>query len=73
MILADNITLYPPPDPHLRRWMSFVDGENFTIRAQKLAESRAIPLVEGEFYQRDVFVWIPKFEAHWRRAAVTSH
>jgi hypothetical protein len=29
------------------RWMLFVDGENFTIRAQKFAQENGITLVEG--------------------------
>jgi uncharacterized LabA/DUF88 family protein len=48
-----------PSDPHLLRWMLFVDGENFAIRAKAFAAARSIDLVEGENYQRDVFVWLP--------------
>jgi hypothetical protein len=36
-----------PSDPHLRRWMMFVDGENLTIRAQRLAQHKGIQLREG--------------------------
>lgn len=50
-------------DPHMRRWMQFVDGENFTIRAENLAKKKNIRLEEGNFYLRDVFVWIPKWKA----------
>ncbi len=39
--------------------MLFVDGENFTIRAQKLASDKNVTLTEGKFYLRDVFVWLP--------------
>lgn len=49
-----------PGDPHLRRWMMFVDGENFTIRAQDLAEAKHFGLVEGAWFDRDVFVWTPE-------------
>lgn len=52
-----------PSDPHLRRWMLFVDGENFTIRAQKVAEANGIKLLEGKHYLRDVFVWLPGLAA----------
>jgi len=50
---------YPPVDPHLRRWMLFVDGENFTIRAQSVAAAKGVKLTEGENYMRHVFVWLP--------------
>ena len=45
------------------RWMMFVDGENLTIQAQKLAEAKAVPLVEGKYWQRDVFIWAPNFQS----------
>ncbi len=45
--------------PLVRRWMMFVDGENFTIRGQKGVEANGITLVEGPNYERDVFVWLP--------------
>jgi len=43
--------------------MMFVDGENLTIRAQRLAQDRNIPLQEGPYYMRDVLVWLPEIEA----------
>ena len=46
-------------DPHLRRWMLLVDGENFTIRAQEIAKANGITLTEGPDYLRDVFIWFP--------------
>jgi hypothetical protein len=39
--------------------MLFVDGENFTIRAQKVAAGNALQLVEGPYFMRDVFAWFP--------------
>lgn len=56
-----------------RKWMSFVDGENFTIRAQGLdtkitkgqtkVESLTgrgmFRLSEGPFWSEDRFMWIP--------------
>jgi NYN domain len=50
-------------DPHLRRWMLFVDGENFTIRAQDVAKRRNLRLVEGDYYWKDVFIWFPEHRA----------
>lgn len=52
-----------PSDPHLHRWMMFVDGENFTLRAQRVAESENIPLQDGAYYMRDVLVWLPERNA----------
>ena len=57
--MFSSIEIPKPIDPHLRRWMLFVDGENFTIRAQKLARERKVTLKEGPEYCPDVFVWIP--------------
>jgi uncharacterized LabA/DUF88 family protein len=53
------IEIHKPVDPHLRRWMLFVDGENLTIRAQKLADNVAVHLQEGAEYRKDIFVWMP--------------
>lgn len=44
---------------HTRRWMLFVDGENFTMRAQELSRRRNLDLQEGTYYERNVFVWLP--------------
>src|SRR5215217_9628708 len=49
-----------PSDPHLRQWMMFVDGENLTIRAQRLAQDKGVQLREGPYYMQDVMVWMPK-------------
>src|SRR5437773_7232778 len=53
------IELKQPIDPHLRRWMLFVDGENLTLRAQQLAAERQLTLSRGPTYDPDVYVWIP--------------
>jgi hypothetical protein len=53
------IELSKAVDPHLRRWMLFVDGENFTIRAQKLASDNGVALHAGPEFLPDVFVWMP--------------
>jgi hypothetical protein len=39
--------------------MLFVDGENLTMRAQKLADNTALCLQEGAEYHKDTFVWMP--------------
>lgn len=46
-----------PSDPHLRRWMMFVDGENFTIRGQQFAKKNGFELKEGPWFMRDTFLW----------------
>jgi len=56
------------PYPPQHRWMLFVDGENFTIRGQELADKRSIVLTEGRYYCKDTFLWIPGFDAHERCA-----
>jgi hypothetical protein len=43
--------------------MSFVDGENLTIRAQEIADAKGEALVEGPCYMRDTFVWWPTLQA----------
>lgn len=43
----------------MKRWMLFVDGENFTIRAQELAKKNGLALRTCEYYCPDVFVWFP--------------
>ena len=58
--MPDSFIEIPEPiDPHLRRWMLFVDGENFTCRAQQVAKSQNVSLPEGPFHLRDTFIWVP--------------
>lgn len=40
-------------------WMAFVDGENFTLRAQNVARTYNVELAEGTYYKKDCFVWFP--------------
>jgi len=42
------------------RWMSFIDGENFTLRGQDLATKHKVAL-HGEWYLPDTFLWMPGF------------
>jgi len=50
-------------NPDFFRWMLFVDGENFTIQAEKLASTKGITLLEGPHYNPDVFAWMPNCSA----------
>jgi uncharacterized LabA/DUF88 family protein len=50
-------------NPHRRRWMLFVDGENLTMSAQRAVEKANLTLPEGPFYMRDTFVWFPLLNA----------
>jgi hypothetical protein len=60
--MSDSFIEIPEPiDPHLRRWMVFVDGENFTSRAQQVAKDQKVSLPEGPFHLRDTFIWVPDF------------
>jgi NYN domain len=48
----------------MMRWMLFVDGENFTMRAQELAKRENILLeADPTYHLRDVFVWFPGLSA----------
>ena len=62
-MVSSFIELPKAVDPHLRRWMLFVDGENFTIRAQAVAQRRGLALIEGDYYKKEVFVWFPEHRA----------
>jgi uncharacterized LabA/DUF88 family protein len=39
--------------------MIFVDGEDFTMRAEKLAKGAGIKLEAGPYYQKGSFYWFP--------------
>jgi uncharacterized LabA/DUF88 family protein len=52
-----------PINPHLLRWMLFVDGENLTMRAQQLSKEASIKLHVGPYYSTDIFVWLPNYPA----------
>ena len=41
------------------RWMSFIDGENLTIRAKEVAEQKGVELEPGAHYEPDIFLWMP--------------
>lgn len=59
-------------DPHLRQWMLFVDGENFTMRAQDVAQRKSLTLIEGDYYKKDVFVWFPEHRATLNFTEISS-
>lgn len=46
-----------------RRWMLFVDGENFAIRAAAVAQAEGLVLSEGVHYKKDIFIWMPGLSA----------
>lgn len=50
-------------NPDFFRWMLFVDGENFTIQAEKQASTKGLSLKEGPYYNPEVFVWLPTYSA----------
>jgi hypothetical protein len=50
-----------PGNMPMYSWMLFVDGENFTIRAQEVADAHGVVLTEGPYFRRNVFVWFPGF------------
>jgi len=59
-------------NPTLHRWMSFVDGENLTIRGQELAKARSRSIPEkGPYSWRDVFIWIPGRHGNNRQGCST--
>jgi len=43
--------------------MLFVDGENFTIRGQKLAADKDVKLEAGDNYIKNTYLWIPGIKA----------
>ncbi|MBI2491362.1 MAG: hypothetical protein HYV94_04555, partial [Candidatus Rokubacteria bacterium] len=46
---------------YLRRWMLFVDGENLTIQAQRLASAGRQGIApDARHYRQDTFLWTPK-------------
>jgi len=52
-------------------WMTFIDGENLTIRAQELAKQQGLELQAGECFERDVFVWFPPHRG-WSHAVLEN-
>ncbi len=46
-------------DVRLRRWMLFVDGENFALRAREFSEKNGITITPGAHYMESVFIWLP--------------
>ena len=56
----------------LHKWMSFVDGENLTIRGQELAKDKRLSIPEkGPYSWRDVFLWIPGWHGNNRQSCPT--
>lgn len=42
-----------------RRWMLFVDGENFTLEAEKVAVRQGATLSASDWYRPGVYLWRP--------------
>lgn len=42
--------------------MIFVDGENLTIRAKSLGQAKSLHYLEGAYYAKDIFIWIPGYQ-----------
>src|SRR5690348_932032 len=57
-------------ESNARRWMLFVDGENFTIRAQDFAKAKGFPLHAGRYFEPNIFVWLPDIGA---RSSMIPH
>jgi hypothetical protein len=53
--------------PMQRRWMMFVDGENFTIRGQALASATGLKLVAGPYWKKNVYLWLPDLRGRQTR------
>lgn len=53
-------------NPHALSWMLFVDGENFTIRAQALGNGMGLSIPENERYKQGSYLWTPQLSPlHW--------
>ena len=70
MTLATGWPILRPEHLHQRRWMMFVDGENFVVRGQAVARAENVTLVRGECYKPDVYLWLPG--QHARHALANS-
>ena len=58
---------YHPDATYFRRWMAFVDGENLTIRAQRVAADNEVKLAAGVNHLPNVFIWFPGASAVFDR------
>ncbi len=41
-----------------KRWMLFVDGENFTIQAQGIAKEKGLPIEKHQRFMKDTYFWM---------------
>ena len=48
--------------PIQRRWVCFVDGENFTMQGQENLKDASVEPVRGRLWERDVLMWLPGTE-----------
>lgn len=56
-IIVDSIRKLP----RTKKWMMFVDGENLTIRAQKLAEHQGSKLRKSDNWMQNTYFWFEGF------------
>jgi uncharacterized LabA/DUF88 family protein len=57
-----SYALTPGEPQPLKRWMKFVDGENFTIRGQEVLASKNMIMKQAEkrgVWRKDTFLWFP--------------
>lgn len=47
---------------NVENWMLFVDGENFTLEGEKIAQEKGVQLIEGSFYEPGVFLRLPSID-----------
>ena len=46
-----------------RSWMMFVDGENFCLRGQEVANAANVQMTVGPLFKPDTLLWIPGLNA----------
>ena len=59
--------------PNLRRWMTFVDGENLTIRGQDLLSEADVVPPDGLYWSKNRFMWEPGLRGTHAINSGTNH
>lgn len=44
--------------------MLFVDGENFTLRAEDICKAGGFKIAKGTYYRKSTYLWHPKWRVH---------
>jgi NYN domain len=60
------------PDPHLRPWMLFVDGENFTIRGQNVMSNAKTQTPDSDYWRKNAFLWFQGLDSSLLASQVFS-